>query len=156
MEQAQSLKNQGTVHQAPWPSTSAASVNERGSSPEAMPLPKPKPVDSNHFPSVLYKMLDEIEKGQGAAAPTVAGEDFASIVSWQPHGKCMHIHDEKNFCDVILPKYFCRLKYTSFQRQLHFHGFRRVCKQGAVCCLCHCPQMYATINLHSFNLFHYL
>ena len=89
-----------------------------------------KPVDPNHFPTQLYKMLDEIDNSQGAAAETVAGRTFVSIVSWQPHGKCFLIHDEDLFSKYVLPKYFCRLKFTSFQRQLHFHGFKRLCKQG--------------------------
>lgn len=101
-------------------STSASPVNTGAA----------KAVDPNHFPTHLYKMLEEIDNGEGAAAETVEGKTFASIVSWQPHGKCFLIHDEDKFSKYVLPKYFCRLKFTSFQRQLHFHGFKRLCKQG--------------------------
>jgi hypothetical protein len=87
-------------------------------------------VDPSHFPSQLYKMLEEIDSNSGAAAEQIEGKAFSSLVSWQPHGKCLLIHDEDMFSKHVLTRYFCRLKFTSFQRQLHFHGFKRLCKQG--------------------------
>lgn len=97
-----------------------------------------KPVDPNHFPTHLYRMLEQIDNSEGHASQIVDGRTFVSICSWQPHGKCFLIHDEDLFSKYVLPKYFCRLKFTSFQRQLHFHGFKRLCKQG----------MYSIDNSH--------
>ena len=94
-------------------------------------IPARKVVQPNHFPTALYKMLTEIHSNEGAATSATTGEEFVSIVSWQPHGKCFLIHDEEKFSNTVLPKYFCRLKYTSFQRQLHFYRFKRLSKQGA-------------------------
>jgi HSF-type DNA-binding len=89
-----------------------------------------KAVDPSQFPTQLYKMLEEIDSNSGAAAEQIEGKAFSSLVSWQPHGKCILIHDENMFSQHVLTKYFCRLKFTSFQRQLHFHGFKRLSKQG--------------------------
>jgi HSF-type DNA-binding len=105
-----------------------------------------KVVDPNHFPTHLYKMLEEIDNRAGVAADLVEGKTFVSIVSWQPHGKCFLIHDEDMFSKYVLPKYFCRLKFTSFQRQLHFHGFKRLCKQGESS---HCPCSSVTCSVLS-------
>ena len=108
-------------------------AEEANPTTSAPSLPPPKEVDPNHFPTALHRMLNEIDNNEGAAASAAAsGDEFSSIVSWQPHGKCFLIHNEKKFCDSVLPKYFCRLKYTSLQRQLHFHGFKRLCKQGTI------------------------
>lgn len=126
-------ENSTMIH--PSTLSNASQLMSTGASPTASPgstvaSSVGKTVDPNHFPTHLYKMLEEIDNAQGAAAATVEGKTFAQIVSWQPHGKCLLIHDEDMFSKYVLPKYFCRLKFTSFQRQLHFHGFKRLCKQG--------------------------
>jgi len=112
--------------------TSAHPPTSEGGGSSSSPYATAKKVDPNHFPSQLYKMLEEIDSKTGAAGEVeqATGQIFSRIVSWQPHGKCFLIHNEDKFSNVVLPKYFCRLKYTSFQRQLHFHGFSRLCKQG--------------------------
>jgi hypothetical protein len=46
------------------------------------------------FPVTLYSMLDAIQKD-----PTLA-----SIVSWQPHGRCFAVHKVQQFVDAILPR----------------------------------------------------
>ena len=72
---------------------------------------------SNPFPSKLYDMLNEIEK-----------ENRTHIVSWQPHGRCFVVHDQKLFIQDVMPKYFLQKKYASFQRQLNLYGFSRLTK----------------------------
>ncbi len=72
---------------------------------------------SNPFPSKLYDMLNEIEK-----------ENKTHIVSWQPHGRCFVVHDQKLFIQEVMPKYFQQKKYASFQRQLNLYGFSRLTK----------------------------
>jgi hypothetical protein len=51
---------------------------------------------------------------------------MSDIVSWLPHGMAFRIHKPKDFAEHIMPKYFKKIKYRSFQRQLHIYGFRQV------------------------------
>lgn len=67
------------------------------------------------FPLKLHEMLNDVEdKGK------------ASVVSWQPHGRCFVVHLPTQFVNDILPLYFKHSKLTSFQRQLNLYGFRRL------------------------------
>lgn len=45
------------------------------------------------FPEKLFMMLDDAEE-----------QDFASIVSWQPHGRCFVVHKPREFVEMVLPK----------------------------------------------------
>jgi hypothetical protein len=68
------------------------------------------------FPKKLYRMLEDVEE-QGKA----------HIVSFQPHGRAMAIHDTEAFTNEILPKYFAKQsKLISFFRQLYLYGFVRI------------------------------
>ena len=67
------------------------------------------------FPFKLHEMLDAIEE-----------DGYASIVSWQPHGRCFKIHKKAEFVEQIMPRYFQQTKLTSFQRQLNLYGFIRL------------------------------
>jgi hypothetical protein len=62
----------------------------------------------------LYEMLDKIEQ-----------DGFASIISWQSHGRVFDVHKQKEFVDIIMPRYFRQSKIYSFQRQLNLSGFCR-------------------------------
>lgn len=79
---------------------------------------------TTHFPTQLHRMLTTTEDVNGA------GNRLSRIVAWQPHGKCFLIHNQEAFSTSLLPNWFPRLKYPSFQRQLHKHGFRRLHSQG--------------------------
>jgi hypothetical protein len=59
---------------------------------------------------------------------------FASIVSWQPHGKAFLIHKPDAFASSVLPKYFEGSKFRSFQRQLHIYGFQRIKNKNSPDC----------------------
>jgi hypothetical protein len=49
------------------------------------------------------------------------------IVSWLPgEGNSFRIHIPKDFASHILPKFFEKIKFRSFQRQLNIYGFRRI------------------------------
>jgi hypothetical protein len=48
------------------------------------------------------------------------------IVRWTPGGKSFLILDVKKFSEDILPNYFKHSKFTSFNRQLNFYGFRKI------------------------------
>ena len=67
------------------------------------------------FPFKVHAMLDEVDK-----------EGCQDIVSWQPHGMAFRIHKLQEFSSVIMPKFFTKAKYRSFQRQLHIYGFNRI------------------------------
>jgi len=68
------------------------------------------------FPLKLHAMLEAVEK-----------ENLEHVVSWQPHGRCFVVHDQKEFVN-ILDKYFKVSKVSSFQRQLNLYGFQRLTK----------------------------
>jgi hypothetical protein len=59
---------------------------------------------------------------------------FASIISWQPHGKAFLIHKPDAFAASVLPKYFEGSKLTSFQRQLYIYGFQRIKNKNSPDC----------------------
>lgn len=67
------------------------------------------------FPCKLHKMLMDVEQ-----------EGNTSIVSWHPDGRCFRIHEPEEFVEQILPRYFKKSKYRSFQRQLNLYGFHRI------------------------------
>lgn len=69
------------------------------------------------FPMKLYDMLNGIEK-----------ERKTHIVSWQPHGRCFVVHNQRLFVEDVMQKYFQQKKYASFQRQLNLYGFSRLTK----------------------------
>mmetsp|Transcript_1035 Transcript_1035/g.2023 ORF Transcript_1035/g.2023 Transcript_1035/m.2023 type:complete len:319 (+) Transcript_1035:61-1017(+) len=68
------------------------------------------------FPLKLHAMLEAVQK-----------EGLEHIVSWQPHGRCFVVRDNKAFVP-ILDKYFKVTKIASFQRQLNLYGFQRITK----------------------------
>lgn len=67
------------------------------------------------FPVKLHDMLDKIE-----------ADGLASVVSWQPHGRCFVVHKPKEFVNHVMPHYFKQTKMASFQRQLNLYGFNRL------------------------------
>lgn len=67
------------------------------------------------FPLKLHEMLDEIEK-----------DGYASVISWQPHGRSFVVHKPKEFVRHVMPVYFNQSKFSSFQRQLNLYGFNRI------------------------------
>lgn len=69
------------------------------------------------FPTKLYDMLQQIDLYE---------PELASIVSWQPHGRCFSVKKIKEFTSEVLPRYFDQKKYASFQRQLNLYGFNRI------------------------------
>lgn len=64
------------------------------------------------FPVKLHMLLEENE--------------YADIISWQPHGRCFLLHDPKQFLEIVMPRSFKQTKLTSFQRQLNLYGFSRL------------------------------
>jgi len=67
------------------------------------------------FPCKLYRMLMDTES-----------KGLIHIVSWHKEGRCFRVHDQEAFVKEILPKYFKKSKYRSFQRQCNLYGFHRI------------------------------
>ncbi|CAJ1946054.1 unnamed protein product [Cylindrotheca closterium] len=66
------------------------------------------------FPLKLHETLTQIEND---------GHD--DIIGWMPHGRSFKIHKQKEFAEIILPRYFVMTKKSSFLRQLNLYGFNR-------------------------------
>jgi HSF-type DNA-binding len=49
---------------------------------------------AENFPVKLHYMLGELKR-----------DGLDHIVSWQPHGRCFIVHNQKEFEQKILPKY---------------------------------------------------
>jgi hypothetical protein len=67
------------------------------------------------FPTKLHRMLDVLE-----------ATDATDAVSWLPHGRAFLVYKQDLFVNEIMHAYFRQTKYSSFQRQLHMYGFRRI------------------------------
>jgi hypothetical protein len=67
------------------------------------------------FPLKLHETLALIER-----------EGHQDVVGWLPHGRSFKIHQQKEFVESILPKYFVMTKKSSFLRQLNLYGFNRL------------------------------
>lgn len=66
------------------------------------------------FPLKLHETLTQIEK-----------DGYDDIVGWLPHGRSFKIFKQKEFTEIILPRYFVMTKKSSFLRQLNLYSFRR-------------------------------
>ena len=49
----------------------------------------------------------------------------------QPHGRCFLVRNQKQFEELILPRFFKQKPYASFRRQLNLWGFKRITQGGA-------------------------
>jgi len=74
-----------------------------------------QPTSSIPFPWKLHRILDDAHK-----------EGFNDIISWVPSNNGFKVHNAKVFDEYVMPKYFDKTKYKSFQRQLNMWGFDRV------------------------------
>jgi hypothetical protein len=74
-----------------------------------------QPTAEIRFPWKLHRILDDAES-----------KGYSDIVSWVPSENGFKVHKTKDFDEEIMPKYFDKTKYKSFQRQLNMWGFDRV------------------------------
>ena len=72
------------------------------------------------FPEKLFQMLQHIDLQE---------PDLASIVSWQPHGRCFLVRDVRRFEEHVLPRFFKTTEYPSFRLQLNLWGFKCIQKK---------------------------
>ena len=80
------------------------------------------------FPSTLHRMLTEIEE---LATREASMAHLKDIISWQEHGMAFKVHDRQKFVNIVMPIWFCRLKYSSFVRQMNLFGFKRIQQEGS-------------------------
>lgn len=78
-------------------------------------LPSTQPTAAIPFPWKLHRILDDAD-----------AKGFNDIISWVPSENGFKVHKTKQFDEEIMPKYFDKTKYKSFQRQLNMWGFDRV------------------------------
>mmetsp|Transcript_14587 Transcript_14587/g.40538 ORF Transcript_14587/g.40538 Transcript_14587/m.40538 type:complete len:379 (-) Transcript_14587:56-1192(-) len=77
-------------------------------------LPKTTSTGEVSFPWKLHFLLEESERC-----------GFQDVISWQGD-RAFKVHNQKQFEDLIMKKYFKQTQYKSFQRQLNIYGFKRV------------------------------
>ena len=78
-------------------------------------MPSSQPTAAIPFPWKLHRILDDAD-----------AKGFNDIISWVPSENGFKVHKTKQFDEEIMPKYFDKTKYKSFQRQLNMWGFDRV------------------------------
>jgi hypothetical protein len=72
------------------------------------------------FPWKLHEMLDN-----------AAVEGFSDIVSWLPGStNSFKVHQPGVFAEGVMPRYFKKIQFKSFRRQINMWGFERI-KGGA-------------------------
>lgn len=49
-----------------------------------------------------------------------------SLASWTKEGDMFIIKDSESFAKTVIPQYFDHKKFSSFNRQLNFYGFRKL------------------------------
>jgi heat shock transcription factor 1 len=74
----------------------------------------PTHLQENAFLSKLWHML-------------VAPENY-DVICWDSEGTKFEIKRPEEMSEVVLPKYFRHKKFSSFQRQLNYFGFKKVGK----------------------------
>jgi hypothetical protein len=76
--------------------------------------------DCIQFPWKLHEMLDDAD-----------AEGFSDIVSWLPDStNSFKVHQQRVFVEGIMPRYFKKIQFKSFRRQINMWGFERI-KSGA-------------------------
>lgn len=81
----------------------------------SMKISSPSPSTQICFPWKLHRILDDADS-----------KGFNHIIAWVPTQNGFKVHKTKEFDEEIMPKYFDKTKYKSFQRQLDMWGFDRV------------------------------
>lgn len=80
-------------------------------------------------PEFLRKLVDMLQD-----------EMNSSIIEWKDNN--IYVYDPHAMCEEVLPKYFRHSKYSSFQRQLNYFGFRKTEGKGKMT-----PCVYSSVEL---------
>lgn len=68
---------------------------------------------TSSFPSALYCLLEDAEQNS----------ELRKIITWLPDGLGFKIHDETDFCNIVMKKYFrTQTKFHLFTRQVSLFG----------------------------------
>ncbi|KAG7343949.1 HSF-type DNA-binding protein [Nitzschia inconspicua] len=71
------------------------------------------------FPFRLHEMLNHVSHNPRS-------DEDLNHISWMPDGRSFKILDTTKFAARTLPKFFPKIQYKSFIRQLNIYGFNRV------------------------------
>lgn len=96
------------VASAPQPSNETAAQPAAAASLPAAPTT----LNNDPFPVKLYSLIMDCEE-----------RDETDIISFGSDDKCFRIHDRSRFMNVVVPRFFRSLKYSTFKRQLYTYGF---------------------------------
>lgn len=84
--------------------------------PQEIDIAEMSTLQENAFLHKLWTMLDP------------SREDNSNILCWDREGDKFHVLDIQAMETHILPRYFRHSKFSSFQRQLNYFGFKKVGK----------------------------
>jgi HSF-type DNA-binding len=84
---------------------------------------KDQTAPASTFPCLIHRCLSDIEE---LAKRDTDMLRLKSIIGWQQNGDSFKVFDNKKFEQMIMPVWFPRIKYSSFQRQLRMYGFVKV------------------------------
>ena len=59
--------------------------------------------------------------------------EYASFITWKPHGRAWTVVDKLKFTSIVLPKYFNHSNFSSFNRSVNGWGFKVVSVQPYKC-----------------------
>ena len=59
--------------------------------------------------------------------------EYASFITWKPHGRAWTVVDKLKFTSIVLPKYFNHSNFNSFNRSVNGWGFKVVSVQPYKC-----------------------
>lgn len=74
-------------------------------------------ISNNSVPEFLYQLTKMLT------------ENNRTIIEWSPAGR-IEVHNPTKLASEVLHKYFRHSKYSSFQRQLNYFGFRKIAGKG--------------------------
>jgi HSF-type DNA-binding len=69
----------------------------------------------DRFPEKLYQLLNRAD-----------AENFDHVISWEPHGRSFAVRQLEMFKSLLFALMPGMTRWKSFQRQLHFWGFRKL------------------------------
>lgn len=69
------------------------------------------------FPVKLFLILKYIDLKE---------PHLRTIISWNRHGRSFKIHDQRQFRQIIMPRFYTSTSDKTFRRQLSFWGFRKI------------------------------
>ncbi|CAK4667081.1 hypothetical protein LEN26_017396 [Aphanomyces euteiches] len=91
-------------------------------------------VDEPWSPRPVQKLASPMIAPFLVTLRTMLTYESCEIIRWTSAGTAFEIVDMARFMHIVLPKYFKQTKYSSFQRQLNYFGFKKWTKRRAKVC----------------------